>query len=103
MSDKLLKLAENVKDEKSFLLFVKELVRDRKRSVNKEKINPSSPYGPDAGGWENTSIECYLEGAIAWAEDSEFGRRMAFPELELKKVSEWRRITAFLMAGRVYE
>lgn len=43
MNDKLSELAENVKDEKSFLLFVKELVRDREKSANKEKANPSSP------------------------------------------------------------
>jgi hypothetical protein len=103
MKDKLVELAENVKDEESFLAFVRELVKDRENAVKKEKDNPSSPYGPDAGGWENTSIESYLEGAVAWAEDSEFGRRMAFPEYELIEVSEWRRFAEFLMAGRIYE
>ena len=103
MKNKLIELAEKVEDEESFLIFVRELVKDRENAVRSEKRNPSSPYGPDAGGWENTSIESYLESAVAWAEDSQFGRRMAFPEYELKDVSQWRRFAAFLMAGRVYE
>jgi len=103
MKDKLLELAENVVDEKSFLAFARELIKDRETAVKKEKDNPSSPYGPDADGWENTSIESYLEGAVAWAEDSQFGSRMAFPEYELRNVSDWRKFAAFLMAGRVYE
>ncbi|MEW8439690.1 MAG: hypothetical protein AB2689_16200 [Candidatus Thiodiazotropha taylori] len=103
MKDKLVELAEKVEDQESFLVFVRELVKDRERAVNKENENPSPPYGPDAGGWENTSIESYLEGAIAWAEDSQFGSKMAFPDYEIKSVSEWRKFAAFLMAGRVYE
>jgi len=103
MKDKLAELAEKVKDEESFLAFVRELVKDRENAVKKEKKNPSSPFGPDAGGWENTSIEGYLESAAAWAEASQFGKRMALPEYELNEVSEWRRFAAFLMAGRVYE
>jgi len=103
MKDKLVELAKEVEDEESFLAFVRELVKDRENAVKKESENPSSPYGPDAGGWENTSIERYLESAVAWAEDSKFGSRMAFPEYELKDVSEWRKFAAFLMAGRVYE
>ncbi len=103
MSDKLIELEKNVNDEKSFLLFAKELVKDRGLAVKNEKNSPSAPYGPDAGGWENTTIEHYLERAIAWAEDSEFGRRMGTPEFELKDTNEWRRFAAFLMAGIVYE
>lgn len=103
MKDKLTELAEKVEDEESFLMFVRELVKNRETAVKKEKRKPSSPYGPDAGGWENTSIEAYLEGAAAWAEDSEFGRSMGSPEYELRDVNEWRRFAAFLMAGIVYE
>ena len=103
MKDKLAELAEKVEDEESFLAFVRELVKDRETAAKKEKESPSSSYGPDAGGWENTSIENFLESAVAWAEDSQFGRKMAFPEYELSEVSEWRRFAAFLLAGRVYE
>lgn len=95
--------AEKVEDQESFLAFVRELVKDRENAVKKEKENPTSPYGADAGDWENTSIESYLESAVAWAEDSHFGSKMAFPEYELSDVSEWRKFAAFLMAGKIYE
>lgn len=103
MKDKLVELEEKVEDQESFLVFVRELVKDRENAVKKEMKNPSSLYGADAGGWENTSIESYLKSAAAWAEDSQFGSKMAFSEYELKDVSEWRKFAAFLMAGRVYE
>ena len=103
MKEKLTELLEQVEDEESFLLFVKELMRDRVESANTERMNPSQGYIPEAGGWENTSIEHFLEGALNWAEDTNFGRRMAVPEFELKNVPEWRRIAAFLMAGKLYE
>ena len=99
----LFELENQVKDEESFLRFIEALKRDRENAVRDEKKSPSSPFGPDAGGWGNTSIEGYLEAASAWAEDSSFGRSMAFPEYELHDVTVWRRIAAFLMAGRVYE
>lgn len=103
VSMKLYELADKVNDEKSFLEFVSALIKDREKAVLLETKEPSSPYGPDAGGWENTSIEHYLESASAWAEDSNFGRNMSSPEDEIHNVSEWRRITAFLLAGRTYE
>lgn len=99
----LIELEKEVTDEVSFLRFVHALIEDREQSIKNEKANPSSPYGPEAGGWENTSVESFLSGASAWAKDSNFGRNMAFAELELKEVSEWRRMAAFLMAGKVYE
>lgn len=103
MNKHLTELCEMVTDEATFLEFVKALVENRRNAVRLETASPSSPYGPDAGGWENTSIEDYFEAAVAWAEDSQFGRRMAVKEYELAEVSTWRRMAAFLMAGQVYE
>ena len=51
----------------SFLSFVRALVDDRRTSVAAERVAPSGPYGPDAGGWENSTIEAFLEAALAWA------------------------------------
>ena len=45
-----------VVDCKSFQAFVSALIEDRSASIAAEKTNPSGPYGPDAGGWENTTI-----------------------------------------------
>ncbi len=94
---------KSVTDEATFLQFIKALAEDRRNAVKQEKAKPSSPFGPDAGGWENTTIEDYLEAGVSWAEDSDFGRRMAFKELELNNVSPWKRIAAFMMAARIYE
>lgn len=96
-------LASAVVDQESFLVFVRALYKDRERSIEREKKKASSPYGPQAGGWENTTIESFFESAVAWAEDSSFGTEMALPELELDGKNHWRSFAAFLMAGKVYE
>jgi len=91
------KLLENVKDRESFLVFVKALAADREEAIKLEAENPSSPYGPDAKGWENTSIEHYLESAAAWTEDW-IGR-----EEELPEKPSWSDFARFLYAGKYYE
>jgi len=65
-------MLENVSDEKSLLKFIEALISDRVRAAEAEKEKPSSPRGPDAGGWENTSIEHFLESPVAWAADTNF-------------------------------
>lgn len=96
-------LCDKVVDEESFLCFVRALAADREEAVRLEKEHPASPYGPDAGGWENITIETFLIAMAQWAEDSDFGRRMAFKELELPDGSPWRRIAVAMMAGKIYE
>ena len=87
-----------VTDANSFLAFVHALVADRESAVQREKAQPSSPYGPDAGGWESTRIETYLEAAAAWAESTDFGVSQGLDANNL-----WRRFAQFLNAGKVYE
>lgn len=94
----LVALLDTVSDEQSFLKFVAALISDRVRAVEAEKKNPSSPFGPDAGGWENTSIEQFLESAVAWAKDLNFGL-----EQGLSASNPWRRFAGFLFAGKIYE
>jgi len=91
-------LAELVSDEKSFLAFVAALQRDRELAVAAERISPAAQCGPDRGGWENVTIESFLEAAHAWAQDSEFGVRQG-----LKDASPWRKFAAFLYCGKIYE
>jgi hypothetical protein len=95
MDKSLREIADNVCDEKSFLEFAKALESDRRRAVEAEKLNPSSPYGPDAGGSENTTIEDFLNSAVAWAEGSHFGKPPA--------TNPWKRFAMFLFAGKFYE
>ena len=91
-------LLDQVDSEKAFLAFVAALVRDRVNAVQAEKERPSSPYGPDAGGWENTSIESFLESASAWAEDTDFGLTQG-----RRTDNPWKRFARFLYAGKFYE
>jgi hypothetical protein len=76
-------LLEEVKDEKSFLLFVKSLIKDRK-----------SPED-----WENNSIGDFLESSVAWAEDADFGINQ---DSELK-TNKWKQFAVFLYCGKIYE
>jgi hypothetical protein len=95
MDKPLSELADAVCDDKSFIEFVVALIRDREHSVEAEKQNPSSPYGPYAGGWENTSISSFLDAAVGWAEGSQFG--------SIPATNPWKRFAWFLYAGKFYE
>lgn len=87
-------LLENVKDEKTFLLFVKALITDREPHEDK----PSDEVG-FTEDWANNSISGFLESAVAWAEDSDFGIRQD-SELETNK---WKQFAVFLYCGKIYE
>ena len=56
-----------VHDRRTLLEFVKALIADREE-VAKGAVSPSLPYGRGANGWENGSIEAFLE-----AESTNFG------------------------------
>ena len=95
---KLHDLLESVTDEQSFLAFVKALREDREIDATAEKASPSSPYGPTQGGWENVTIESFLESACSWAEDTGFGESQ-----NLSDASPWRKFATFLYLGKIYE
>ena len=87
-------LAESVSDEKSFLAFVAALQKDREFAAAAEMAYP----GSDRGGWENVTLESFLEAAHAWAEGSDFGARQG-----LKDASPWKKFAIFLYCGKIYE
>ena len=91
-------LLDGVKDIESFLVFARALAADRAASAAQEKTNRSSPYGSDANGWENTTIESFLESAIAWAEASDFGLTQG-----LSQSNPWKQFAVFLYCGKIYE
>jgi hypothetical protein len=93
-------LLESVCDEESFLRFLLALAADREDSVAKEEANPSSPFGPDANGWENTTIERFLFAAVDWARASTGGLPLANYE---PSSNPWRRCAEILAAGMSYE
>ncbi|MFG1488772.1 hypothetical protein ABMA58_05925, partial [Oceanospirillum sp. HFRX-1_2] len=61
-------IIDEVKDEKSFLSFAKALIKDREAHEGK----PVDDVG-FSGDWANNDISGFLESAVAWAEDSDFG------------------------------
>jgi hypothetical protein len=87
------KLLETVNSKQSFLDFVDALRRDRIDELEKEKIKKSSPYGPGANGWENGTIEAFLDALHSYGHDSD----------EIKEEPNWRMFALLLMAGKMYE
>jgi hypothetical protein len=96
--DELYQALEAVGDEETFLQFLLALRKDREASIAQEHVAPSSPYGPDAGGWENTTIERFLDTAVRWARDSVNGN-----PFYQRPDSPWRRCADILFAAKGYE
>ena len=88
----------SVNDEASFLSFARALLADRNEEIQMEHNDPSSPYSSGARGWQNQTIEHYLEGAIEWAEATSFGLSQG-----LGKDNPWKRFAVFLYCGKIYE
>ncbi len=72
---------DQVRDAKTFLAFARALVEDL---PNNE--------------WENTTIKAFLDGAIAWAQASNFG-----VDQGLQLSNPWRQFANFLYCGKIYE
>jgi len=89
--------ADAVTDWHSLLAFARALVADREDDIAKEKQSASPRFGPGANGWENGSIEAFLDAAIRWAESTVFG------ETQGLSGNPWRQFAAFLYCGKIYE
>jgi hypothetical protein len=96
--DELSQALKSVHDEETFLQFLLALRDDREASIAMEQEAPSSPYGPDAGGWENTTIERFFDTAVRWARDSMNGN-----PFYTKPDNPWRRCADILFAAIGYE
>ena len=97
MNDDLIRLRDAVIDEGSFLIFLQALAEDRADEVEKE-TKSSSSHAPSTSGWENGTIEDFLESAVAWAKASKDGT--AFYS---KPINPWKRCADIIFMGRIYE
>lgn len=79
-------LLDQVNDTQSFLQFANALMADRVATP---------PHSED---WQNTTIDGFLEGAIAWAQASDFGIRQG-----LSPSNPWHLFAVFLYSGKIYE
>jgi hypothetical protein len=85
-------------DEETFIAFVSALAKDRADEVAKEKMQPSSPHGPGANGWENGTIEAFLDSAAEWAATSKNGLQSY-----QKPANPWKRCAEIIYMGKIYE
>lgn len=81
-------LSRAVVDRHTFLVFAKEFQRLR-REIEEGKF---------VDNWESGSIASFLGGAIAWADDSDFGTRQ-----DLSDSNPWEQFAAFIWCGKIYE
>lgn len=106
MEDPSLEAALNaVQDENTFLQFISALAEDRANEVEREKIQPSSPYSAGANGWQHWSIEDFLEAAAAWGEGSKDGLPFQIDGVPKwgKPSNPWKRCAEIIYMGKHYE
>ena len=87
-------LLERVDGPESFLEFVRRLHADRLAEVGKQ----TDAFGRGANGWENHTIEDFLEAAVRWGEDSDMGASQG-----IGNASVWKKCATFLYCGKIYE
>jgi len=97
MSMELESYLDKVIDEASFLEFARALQADKEDEDRKEKKNPSNPYSHGYNGWQNATIDGFLESAVAWAEDGNFGEALE------PNANPWKKFALFLYGGKIYE
>jgi hypothetical protein len=91
-------LIEQVIDAPTFLKFAQALTLDRVESKKMELFAQVNANVAEENKWENTTIESFLEAAITWAEDSDFGISQG-----LLPSNPWRQFAVFLYCGKIYE
>jgi hypothetical protein len=91
-------LIDEVHDEISFLNFVEALRRDREMDVSGQNKTPIDNCGRGPAGWENHTIEHFLEAAESWAHATDFGSTQG-----LADANPWKKMAVFLYCGKIYE
>lgn len=79
-------LIEGVDSLESFLDFVKALEVEA-------RLDRPQPYASGTHGWQNGTIEAFLESLHAWATDTR----------SLPHTPSWRDVAQLLLAGKSYE
>ena len=91
-------LLEAVVDEASLLKFVEALRKDREAEVAAQQSSGIDAFGRGPKGWENHTIESFLEAAQSWAKTTGFGNTQG-----LKDENPWRKFAVVLYCGKIYE
>ena len=81
-------------DESTFLEFVSALANERRAA----EAGIIDDFGRSRNGWENHSIEEFLDAGVAWADASNFGAKQG-----LANAPPWKIFATFLYCGKIYE
>jgi len=84
-----------VHDRDSFVEFLGLLGTDFALEKQIEAKNPPPPYSSGALGWENGSIDAFLEQACEWGK--------AKTPLRSQSSNPWRECAEIIHMGKVYE
>jgi hypothetical protein len=95
MTDQVEEALHAVCDEASFLRFMQVLAADFEADRSGTAEGGGTPFGPGPRGWENGTVDAFLERGASWAEES----RGRFPTA----ANPWRRCADILHAGKLYE
>jgi hypothetical protein len=89
-------LLEQVRDEPTFVAFLKALGNDFALEQELEAEHPVAPYGSGRLGWENGTVDAFLDAAAAWSDET----AQRSPPAE---TSPWQRCAQIPYAGKFYE
>ena len=92
-------MADKVDSKKSFLRFLQALAEDAEAAATELKRTSDGKVNPRPRGWENGSIEAFLDAMSAWADStSGITRKPMVPEQ-----ASWSVFAQILLAGKFYE
>jgi hypothetical protein len=94
----LISAAQAVTDERAFIRLLQMMAVDRQDEQQMELAKRSAPYSAGANGWDNCSIEAFLEAAAAWGEATS-----RTTNLGAEASDAWRRAAMIVVAGAFYE
>jgi hypothetical protein len=89
-------LLEDVKDRETFVNFVKALIQNCREADELTQQNPEKFQWSGALGWENGSIDTYLDAALACFEGGKSHQ-------DKPEEITWKRFAEFLYGGKIYE
>ena len=101
-NDELDKFYNGVDSKEAFLDLLLALRRDLELSGAEEASRPSSPFGPEARGWENADLGRYLDAMASWLGSADNYYRNTGQTMDTSKPS-WRLFANILLAAKVYE
>src|SRR5258706_13437717 len=95
----LYEMAEKVDSKESFLRFVEALAEDAAAAHAESDRTPDGKVNLSPSGWENGSIESFLDAMAAWATANSGITRKPI----VSKHASWRAFAEILHAGKFYE